>query len=576
MKKYIMLSLMLLAVLSCQKDDYKGVQMSSFPGVTAEIGKDEPRTAFNQEKSLLRLVIPASGGNSEYVESFSAINALSTDNSKYTATVFFGTVNGDKNAIVPSGNISIIVNPDVNALCSLAAKEGNGKDFSEYKDCALIAVSDKGDVFTIDEFIENDILGTMNGLVKWMNSYAERENLISAAAVAGVSSDAEALFGAIHGGYTSKFTMPDQEVAAVACSKKDYLHGNGSVDVNWSVTPVHAFDDQEYAKGDYYIVNGSVAFNSSGMWTGKFTSMHGGVHVRICGTFAREFSIKTYIAHMNGEPVGQYVAGGTPRPTTSTRSTTYSKGYSWNLGGSLTGGFAEKNGLSCGLTLNGGISANKTESRSISDLDIILNQTEPVASYTLKFNNLPHYTSIKITDAPDICKSTATLDFSYIVHLPEIRDYSAETHRMVVKIEKLNYGACRFYSTDADFKDFTWGLNKFKISDSSYRKEGDVLPTPNRIPTGSLKITHDDTTYGKYIFEIKAISVKNPEVAYVFTGSSYSKGKSFEANLPTEDYNLEMKVGDSQNSTVILKSDLQVGIKRGEQTRLNTGGDFVK
>lgn len=576
MKKYILMSLMLLAVLSCQKEDYVGVQKSSFPGVTNEIGKDEPGTAFNQDNLLLRLVIPVSGGSPEYAEALSAIGALSTENSDYTATVYFGTVNGDKDAIVPSGNISIIVDPDIDALCSLAAKEGNVRDFSEYKGCALLAVSDKGDFFTIDEFVENDILGTMNGLVKWMNSYAERENLISAAVAAGGSSDAEALFGAVHGGYTLKFTMPDQEVAAVACSKKDYLHGNGSVDVNWSVTPVHAFDDQENGRGDYYIVNGSVAFNSRGMWTGKFTSMHGGVHVRICGAFARKFSIQTYIAHMDGKPAGQYVAGGTPRPTTSSGSTTYSKGYSWNLGVSLTGGFSETSGLNCGVTLNAGISANKSESRSISDLDIILNQEEPVASYTLKFNNLPHYKSIKITDAPLISRSTATLDFSYIVHLPEVKDYSTETHRMVVKIQKLDYGACRFYSTDADYKDFTWGLNKFKISDSSYRKEGDVLPTPNRIPSGSLKITHDDTTYGKYIFEIKAISVKNPEVAYVFTGSSYSKGKSFEANLPTEDYNLEMKVGDSQNSTVILKSDLQVGIKRGEQTSLNTGGDFVK
>ncbi len=571
MKKYILLSLILLAVLSCRKEDNIGIQMSSFPGVTEEIGKDEPRSAFNQEKSLLRLVVPGSAGNPEYVDAFSAINALSAENSKYTATVYFGAVNGDGKVLVPSGNVSIIVDPDVDALCSLAVNEGNGMDFSEYKECALIAVSDKGDFFTIDQFVESDILGTMNGLVKWMNSYAERENLI-----AGGSSDAEAIFGAIHGGYTFKFTMPDRAVAAVACSKKDYLHGTGSVDVNWSVTPVHSFDDQENGRGDYYIVNGSVAFNSSGMWTGNFTSMHGGVHVRICGAFAREFSIKTYIADMDGKAVGRYVAGGTPRPTTSTGSTTYSKGYTWNLGSSLTGGFSQTSGFNCGLTLNGGISANKSESRSISDLDIILNQKEPVASYTLVFNNLPHYTSIHITDAPPICRSTATLDFSYIVHLPDVRDYSTDRHRMAVQITELDYGACRFYSTKADYRDFTWGLEYFKTSTSSYRKEGDVLPLPNRIPTGSLKITHDETTYGKYIFEIKAISVKNPKDVYNFTGSSYSKGKSFEANLPTGDYDIEMKVGDSQSSTVILKSDLQVGIKRGEQTGLNTGGDFVK
>ena len=145
MKKYILMSLMLLAVLSCQKEDYVGVQKSSFPGVTNEIGKDEPGTAFNQDNLQLRLVIPVSGGSPEYAEALSAIGALSTENSDYTATVYFGTVNGDK-----------------------------------------------GDFFTIDEFVENDILGTMNGLVKWMNSYAERENLISAAVAAGGSSDAEA------------------------------------------------------------------------------------------------------------------------------------------------------------------------------------------------------------------------------------------------------------------------------------------------------------------------------------------------------------------------------------------------
>lgn len=572
--KYIFL-LMALAVVSCQKDDDTiGQQISSFPGLTDEVGKIEVETLFNQERCDVKITYPSAGLDKDYSDTFSTIGKLSNDDSKYTACVYSGSMAGDANSFVPSGNISIFLNPDTKSLQQQSEALSFGYDFSEYDGCALIAISDKQDVFVIDQFLEGDVIGTMNGLVKWMNSYVERENAVHNA-VADGRPDAESLFSSFQGGYTYTFKMPDQEVAAVACSNKDYLNGEGSVDVTYKVTPMHAFDDQ-LGHGDYYAVTTTVSFNSEKMYKGRFTKMHGGVHVRICGSFARELGIKSYISDKDGKAIGIYPSEGTPKPSTTIGSSSYTRGMSWNLGASVTGGISNGK-LYLTASVNGGVSFNNSVTRNVSDIDILLDQKDNVAYYTYKFNNLPEYQagSISISDPPAVSVHTATLEHSYIIYLPDVKDYSKETHKINVVINKLNYGASRFYSTSADFKDFTWGLDKMQTS-IDYKLGGLQIPLPNRIPTGKLKITHNEESLGKYVYEVIVNNIDKPEEVYEFNGSSYAKGDSFESFLPVGKYNVKLKVGNTPSTTVEMVSAMPVVIKRCDDTKLNSGADFEK
>ena len=114
--KYIFL-LMALAVVSCQKDDDTiGQQISSFPGLTDEVGKIEVETLFNQERCDVKITYPSSGLDKDYSDTFSTIGKLSNEDSKYTACVYSGSMAGDANSFVPSGNISIFINPDKLAI----------------------------------------------------------------------------------------------------------------------------------------------------------------------------------------------------------------------------------------------------------------------------------------------------------------------------------------------------------------------------------------------------------------------------------------------------------------------------
>lgn len=577
MKRYLLLSALILAAISCAKDEYIGVQKSSFPGVIDEIGKIEVETIFSQDHLDLDIVIPSSL-SAGYAEAFDKIKGISkTDgqNIVHSAYVYEQQPTSAGSLAIPEGNISVIINPDVKAIASMLKNSGFDYDISGHEGCALIALSDMGSFFVIDQFLENDVLGTLNGLVKWLNGYVEMRNRLSSETSEGTQPDAETLFSSFNSGYTFTFDMPKQEVAAVACSDKDYISGSGTVDVLYKITPLHAFDDQQ-GHGDYYIVNASTAFNSAGMYKGRYVSKHGGVYVRICGAFAREFAIESFISGKDGNPIGQYVAGAMPHPSTTIGKTSYTSGLTWNIGSTLTGGIAGGK-LESGLSLNGGISVSNTHTREVSDVDILLDQATNKASYTYKFNKAPEYQSgsITISDPTEISTHTATFEHSYIIYLPDIKDGSSETHKMNVKITRLNYGACRFYSTCADFKNYTWGLDKMNTAIAS-KSGGANIPLPNRLPTGKLKITHDDVSYGKYIFEVKAVSVDDPSKVHEFTGSSYAKGDSFTANLPTGKYNVTLKIGDKTASTVEVKSALVVNIVRAEETKLNSGADFSK
>lgn len=574
MKKLLIFAACAAAFLSCQKEDAIGIQKSSFPGLTEEIGKIELETIFNQTALNLKLETPQGLLGNKYANAFLKVGQIAKTTADNSAVVYWKRIPGEVKSLTPTANISIILEPDIDALSALAEKVGFGYGFSSFKGCALVAISDKGSVYAIDEFLEDDVLGTLNGLVQWMNAYVSTKDKIAASAQGSDLPDAETLFNSFESGYTFTFVMPEQEVEHIACSKKDYLDGNGTVDVLYKVTPLHAFDDQ-IGHGDYYVVTSSAAFNSAGMYKGHFTKKHGGVHVRICGSYAKEFTIQSYIGDKDEKPVGQFVAGAMPNPTTTIGSTSYSTGISWNLGASVTGGVTSGRATAT-ATANTGVSVNNSTTRNISDLDILLDQKNNVATYTLQFNNLPHYKDpLKLTEPTEISTHTARLEHSYIVHLPDVKDNSTETHKMIVKITKLDYGACNFHSSKVDYHTHTWGLDRFNKT-TTYKTGGMDIPLPNRIPTGKIVITHDDVKYGKYIFEIKATDVKDPQKVYTFDESSYAQGDSFTSYLPVGKYDFEMKVGDSATTTSVVKSNRPIEIKRGEDTKINTGADFEK
>ena len=358
--------------------------------------------------------------------------------------------------------------------------------------------------------------------------------------------------------------------AKVALSKADKIYGKGVFTAKYSIYALYAFQDQPTA-GDFYIVSAEYTAHNSDMCPvdandHRWTSKHGGVYCRLCGFYMTNFNVETVLTKSDKETkVGEYLANYSPTPLTTQGSTSYSSGMSWSLGGEVAvgGNAAGPNGS---VTVTGGVTFSNSQSRTISDVEILNQSTSNVTKYEYKVNNLPYYQvgSISISVPPLVSVSNATLYSSWIWRVPSTTEQSTEKFFIGTK-PTITYGSCHFYSSGADFKSHK---NSPKMDEMQYAQ---VTP-PNRIPTGLLKITN--TNGGEYISDV-VITNEKGEVEYTSSGKgSVAYDDSFLRYIPTGTYTVEFKMGANVQSTKTYVLSEKITIRRGEEITLNSAFDF--
>ena len=412
------------------------------------------------------------------------------------------------------------------------------------------------------DFDYNDFL---NSLVSWVNEYAEG---VIPPPLNAAPDDVRQLFSYQTIDYTYNLYLNKQE-AKVALSSPDMIERSGQISIKYTIYPLYAFQNQA-SSGDYYIVNMRVTAHNDQMYQGNWTQKHGGVHSRLCGFYMEDLKSTTEIV-TNGQSAA-FAAYGTPQPTTTVGSTAYTSGVSWSLGASVSGTVGTETFVSA--TINAGVTFSNSQSRSISDVDVLNTWSGSNVNYQYRFNNLPSYlASIKISDPPYISVNNAEFYQDWIWYIPSTTDGSTERFSLRHTIAP-QFGSCHFFSTGADFSRHSWtdavgGSSTFTVA----------LTPPNRVPTGQLDIIQNSGA-GVYMTDIRIWkSTSNVKGAPDYVESrSYANGYTMIQYLPVGDYWIEFKAGPNPSSLSTYHLDTSNGpisIIRGGLCTLNSGFDFA-
>ena len=484
-----------------------------------------------------------------------------------------------------NGGVIVVVNPDDEALEAWCDENGvryagdagsdNGLDHH-----LLYAFNKYGNYYFLDDFIHDDEEVNCNvyldTFVSWVNEYAAPEKARHASLFGGMPRadyDIKKLFAPQTVNHTYQMCLNDKTLAHVALSKADKLTRSGTIDIAYSVYPLYSFQANGGSAGDYYIVDGTFTVHNDQMYNGSWTKKHGGVRARLCGFYLKKFEVKNTLCTIDGAVFSgvKFPSQGTPVPETTIGSTSYSSGFQWSIGGSLSGGMLGKDPQISG-TLNGSIGWNNSETRTISDLTINQNSPGGQVGYVFDVNNRPHTSGgKKYTSVPPIASSDFTIHQSWIWYVPSTGDNDTKEFAMSIWV-KPTYESYRWYSSASDFSTSSWD-DALPEGDRTFRVK---LLKPNRIPKGVLELVNTKPEQ-KYMTDIRiwkegASTSAAPD--YTIPGSF--RGKAATIELPEGRYRVQVKLGASADALKAYHTPSTVEIRLAETTSVDAGFDFAE
>lgn len=294
-----------------------------------------------------------------------------------------------------------------------------------------------------------------DSVIDWLNKYATedviKDNKVNSRA--GDVYDITRTFGSQVVTHNFAVTLKDKELAHVIGSNRDRLSKSSSIDVTFTIYPLYSVKSNGSSAGDYYIVQGYVNAHNAGMYNGKWTKKHGGVHARLCGFYMSKLMLSARI-ETNGLSV-KFPVGGTPVPQTTMSSTSYTSGFSWSIGGSINGKYeGGKPGVDVGVS--GSCSWNNSETRTLADVSIQRDTPNGSVNWTYTFNNLPHKSGgSKYLTVPDLAKSDFESNHTWIWWIPDTKEGNNTSYKAYIKIDP-EYMSYKWYSSAADFGTKTW------------------------------------------------------------------------------------------------------------------------
>jgi hypothetical protein len=436
--------------------------------------------------------------------------------------------------------------------------------------CSMYAFNIHGQSYALNFIPEGgDVNGFLNSFVAWTNKCLGLKDSVPKYD----SDNVTDLFNYQH----IEITYPIHLNKAIShlFNKKFYLDRSGSVDVLYDIYPLYAFYDQGSNSGDYYIVKSTLIVHSGSMYKGRWNTRYKGSRVKQCGYYLSKATVETTLLDVNGSAIGEFPNGALPKPETTIGQTTYTSGFSWNLSGSVTGGLSAE-GVVVSASISAGVSFDNSQTRTISDVDILNNSIGSKASYTYEINNLPKYsTSVNITAPPSIAISNAQFEQSWVWKVPSgSENWDNNGTKIFILKNKLaiNYMSCWFLTTGLDIKYNHW-TDGISGTDSTNCN----LVAPSRVPTGMIKITNGFAS--GYITNITATD-NNSKKQYEIgdSNSSIAVGDSVRTYLPVGNYTIKFKAGLTQGSLKTYNlaggSSAYITIKRAEKKGLNSVFDF--
>lgn len=487
----------------------------------------------------------------------------------FVSSSSLSTYNKEIVTIYENGGIIVVVQPETAVANDFFEQIGWIYELDETKK-ELYAFS-RDHQYILDEVCDEVTINEhLNEFVSWVNKNL-KPILLSPPGSGETAIDK--LIAAQSITHTYSYSLETLE-AQMKWSKPDSIKGDGNFTATYSIYPLYAFEGQP-TTGDFYIVSAEYTAHNTKMCNKdpekyplhKWEQPHGAFDCHLCGFFLTRFSVETNLLSEGKAVVGSFPTGYTPTPQTTQGSTTYSSGMSWNLGADVAVGTKNFSTIDGSVTFKGGVTFSNSQTRTVSDVDIMNQSSDNQVIYSYKVNNLPTHVKGHVSDPPLVSVANATLYSSWIWRVAETKDRSDQAFYISTK-PSLTYGSCHLYTSAADYHESRFDIN---FSDKDVQRT--KLTPPNRIPTGLLEI--NNTFEVAYMSEI-VIKNEQGEVVYNSAGKgSISIGNAFLRYFPTGKYTVEFKAGNNHSSLkkyVLSKGNIT--IERGETLSLNSAFDF--
>lgn len=358
-------------------------------------------------------------------------------------------------------------------------------------------------------------------------------------------------------------------VGHVILSSEDTLDGTGNVSATYTVTPLHAFNDQA-GHGDYYLVNATYTIANSNMYHPNHKNWHGGVQVRIGGFCLNHCDIETSISCGDSKIDAVRLFASSPKPETTIDTHTYTVSDSWNIGGGITGGVKgstskiEGNGS---LTFNWGVAHSKTDTYTVCDLNVKNNSDSNTVKFALDNRNVVDFCwgcDNGLKDCADFAKSSLIFHATWIWYIPNVVDVDETTKFTINTTITPQYKSCRFYSTQADYDEW---YDPCKVTGSC------PLELPNRQASGYLEIKNDsdETITNVTLYE----NNKSGKAVYA-SQSSFAKDSVAKFCMPVGKFFIRFEKGKtaSEKKQYEYKNGDSFDIARGSTVNMVASFDF--
>jgi len=341
--------------------------------------------------------------------------------------------------------------------------------------------------------------------------------------------------------------------------------------VVFSIYPAYAFNGQG-GSGDYYFVKTSLNTPNENVYAGYHNEEFWGTHCHWDGPCMTDLNYSCMVIDGNDSTTGRvpFFTEGYPKPGTTEGSTTYTTGFSYDIGGSATGGYStEKGGQGC-ATFNFGLGWSDSESETVPDIKIhaLANSGDGKAAWKYEFTNVIKYKSgSSFTTGSTICVSTAEFGQSWGWYSKGTADCTNNSLGQLYVVTNPNYG-CAWYLAQ--------GSGRFTdMPGPTFYNRLDLV-VPNRYPTGQLII---DIPHGLFVSDISIINESTQEEVS-FSGQTFDSNSGFSCWLDTGSYTITLMAGASASTMKLYKYKAagsgieEATITRGNDYRINAAIDF--
>ena len=335
--------------------------------------------------------------------------------------------------------------------------------------------------------------------------------------------------------------VDDYQICKVVWSEPDKVSRHSTVDVNITITPLYAYQENNDASvaGDYYFVTMYVLSHNRPMYE-LYKKWHGAVRTWAHVFYSDKMHFYARLDKDRSNDLSNRLSFfETPNPTSTQSSISYNVGFSAQLNVSAQAGF--QNGKFGGsLTVGGTFTWSNSRSTTVKDQSIEMNTWAGGVYYDFITNNVRW--EDETNDAiPAIARSDQKCEASWCWKVSGTKDDDTN-ESFVLQFLLYPYYGCQW-------RHATWGAEGERKTEcllpEGYRKMYFPINAPNRQRNGVIEFKN---TADLYVADYKIIDSGNNVI--ISSGSAYEKNKVLTYQVPVGKYRIEYNIVDGNTGKV--------------------------